>query len=114
MHKQSLLEARRLATTLEESHIDSRQPSAVSKNRESEFRRIGVTTPPTKIGESEFRRIGVTNPSYKDRWFPTVFHCAKRLGSNEEWVCNPWIRSYFVHIAEVGHERGYFSFFSPP
>ena len=41
----------------------------------------------------------------------TGSHCAKRLGSNEEWVYNPWIRSYFVHIAEAQDERGYFSFF---
>ena len=37
----------------------------------------------------------------------------KRLGSNEEWVCNPWIRSYFVHIAEVRHEKDYFFRFFP-
>ena len=41
------------------------------------------------------------------------FHCAKRLGSNEEWVCNPWIRSYFVHIAEAQYEKDYFFRFFP-
>ena len=34
----------------------------------------------------------------------TGSHCAKRLGSNEEWIYNPWIRSYFVHIAEARYK----------